>query len=355
MLRKLMTGVLAAGGLAALSAGPAAANTLVVHSGESIQHAVNHAGPGDTILVGPGVYRESVRVKDDGITIRGSGSGKHGGSQIKPANNGKRCQGGNTGVCFVGSKHKGGHQDTIENGRLTGFRISGFDFFGAETEKARGMVFKRNAFVDDGEYGVAAFGTKRTKYLSNFASGGQEAGFYIGDSPKSHALVRHNTARRNGAFGFFFRDSTRGIAKRNNAHGNCLGFGLLNTGEPTNVTGWLLSRNRSNHNNRFCPPGDEGGPPVSGTGIALLGASRNTVRHNHVFHNSPKSPGTAAPGGIVLLSGQPFGSGPARHNRIVRNRAFHNQPADIDAAGAGGHNRFRHNKCGTSVPPGPCS
>ena len=74
-----------------------------------------------------------------------------------------------------------------------------------------------------------------------------------------------------------------------------------------------------------------------------------------MFHNSPKSPGTAGPGGIVLINGAPFGSGPARHNRIIRNRAFHNQPADIVASGAGGPNRFRHNRCGTSVPPGPCS
>ena len=45
--------------------------TLEVRDGESIQDAVNQAQPGDTILVYPGTYIESVYIDKDDITLRG--------------------------------------------------------------------------------------------------------------------------------------------------------------------------------------------------------------------------------------------------------------------------------------------
>ena len=51
----------------------ATADTHVVHPGESIQAAVDAASPGDTILVTPGTYRESVRIVTDGLTLRAHG------------------------------------------------------------------------------------------------------------------------------------------------------------------------------------------------------------------------------------------------------------------------------------------
>src|SRR5215208_6683870 len=43
----------------------------VVRPGQSIQKAINAADPGDTIAVLGGVHRESVKVKKDGISLRG--------------------------------------------------------------------------------------------------------------------------------------------------------------------------------------------------------------------------------------------------------------------------------------------
>ncbi len=43
----------------------------VVRPGQSIQKAIEAAHPGDTIAVLGGVHRESVRVKKDGVSLRG--------------------------------------------------------------------------------------------------------------------------------------------------------------------------------------------------------------------------------------------------------------------------------------------
>ena len=49
---------------------------IVVSPGQSIQAAVNHAHPGDTVLLRRGVYHQSVQIRTDGITLRGSGNSR---------------------------------------------------------------------------------------------------------------------------------------------------------------------------------------------------------------------------------------------------------------------------------------
>jgi len=50
---------------------PSQAATWEVREGESIQAAVKQAADGDTILVYPGVYSETVYVDKDDITLKG--------------------------------------------------------------------------------------------------------------------------------------------------------------------------------------------------------------------------------------------------------------------------------------------
>ncbi|MBO0915661.1 hypothetical protein J1C73_15550, partial [Streptomyces laculatispora] len=60
-------------GTAVPSVPAAAAGGHVVYPGQSIQAAVDSAKPGDTIVVRPGTYRESVLISTPGLTLRGSG------------------------------------------------------------------------------------------------------------------------------------------------------------------------------------------------------------------------------------------------------------------------------------------
>jgi pectin methylesterase-like acyl-CoA thioesterase len=63
-------------GVAGLLAVPATsfADVIDVFPGESIQHAVNRAHHGDVIKVHEGIYHQSVAIRKNGLTLKGSGT-----------------------------------------------------------------------------------------------------------------------------------------------------------------------------------------------------------------------------------------------------------------------------------------
>jgi hypothetical protein len=349
--RSLASAVAVAALLAVLS-GSASAATIEVSPGDSIQAAVNAAHPGDAIVVHAGVYHESVQINKNRLALRGAGDARDG-SVIKPQSRTRRCSGGTSGICVRRHETSAGDHVRTVGTRITGFRIQGFEGSGVITQGAKKTIFRNNTFVRNGEYGGAAFDSTRTKFLHNVAKDAKEAGFYIGDSRHAEAVLRGNRARHNGEFGFFFRDSSHALVVHNRAVHNCLGIGLINTGAPGGVHDWGVRENRALRNQRECIGGPEA-PPISGTGIALLGARGNRVRDNIVKGNRPAGP-AAAPGGIVIASSTFLGGGNAAHNRIAHNRAFHNQPHDIVWDGNGQGNHFIGNRCGSSQPGGLCN
>jgi len=340
-------------GGAALLAFPATgmADTIDVFPGQSIQHAVRQANRGDTVRVHEGVYRQSVAIKKNGLTLKGAGSDLDSGTVIKPGGV-KRCQGGSAGICILSHRAGDGRVRT-KNTTIKGFLVRNFEATGVIAVGAKRTTITRNHFANDGEYGGAAFSSIRTRFAHNLATGNGEAGLYIGDSPHAKAVLRHNKARGNGSFGFFLRDAAHGRALNNTVVHNCLGIGVLNTGAPGGARRWLIQGNTVRKNNKFCK-GEGGGPPTSGTGIGLIGARRTVVRDNSVRNNKPRQPAPFA-GGIVVISSKPFGGTDPANDTIAHNFAFNNQPADIRWDGTGAHNRFRNNRCNTSQPPGFCS
>ena len=340
-------------GITALLAFPATSvgRTIEVVPGDSIQHAVHKAHSGDVIRVHQGVYRGSVEITKNGLTLKGSGIDRKKGTVIKPRNT-KRCQGGIAGICVLAHK-SGGHKVRTKDTVIDGFLVRGFKgsgYLGIGTKRA---TIEHSKFAADTEYGAAAFNTIRTKYLHNLATDNEEAGFYVGDSPRSRAIVRGNRARDNGSFGFFLRDSSHGRAMRNEAVHNCLGIGLLNTGAPGGVVNWRIRDNEANSNNHFCK-GSGGAPPITGTGIGVLGAKKSIVKHNSVLSNRPSQPGAPFAGGIVVASTKPLGGSVASKNRVLENHVLKNKPADIRWDGQGNGNKFRKNRCNTSQPNGLC-
>jgi parallel beta-helix repeat protein len=330
---------------AMLTLAPAAsADTIDVLPGDSIQAAVNHASPGDTIVVHPGVYHQSVVINKNHLTLHGAGASSAG-TVIMPPASSNRCLHGASGFCVFGTQSGPRIGITVE-----GFEFKGFGAFGLVGFGAKNLTVRHNFAVNTGDYGITCFGCTGLRYLFNKATGAGEAGFYIGDSPNAAATVIGNESYGN-LFGFFLRDANFGVLRGNKAHNNCMGIALLNTGAPSNVHGWAILENDANQNTKSCPGGE--GPPISGVGIGLIGANHNRIRHNTVWGNHPSGP-SASTGGIVLLDNRSDGGTTPNGNEIRANVLYRNQAFDINDDGSGHGNTFIRNKCHSSNPSGLC-
>ena len=135
-MRKLTMAACAAGLAIALGTGMASAaqasSVIVVGPGQSIQAAINAARPGDTVFVRPGVYHQSVQIRTNGITLRGSGA-FHGGTVLVPPKHFPKtmCNGGfgPTGVCVLAKSlnpKSGAVFVPVRIDTVTGLLVTGF-------------------------------------------------------------------------------------------------------------------------------------------------------------------------------------------------------------------------------------
>jgi len=344
----------------AISSATAAAATIHVHRGQSIQAAVNSADPGDTIVLDRGRYFQSVGIINPGITLRGAGSGRHGTVLRQPKSLSGFCFDPTekvlAGICGGGIDPATGQPGKPLRGpAIVGIRVQGFSGDGMVFFNTTHLTVRQSASIDNGGYGITSFVGHDTRFIRNLAVGDHEAGFYVGDSPHANIRLIGNRAIGNEPFGFLHRDSSFGVDIGNVARDNCVGSVYLDADfGPAPARFWLARHNRYIANNRGCPAGEDTGPtPVSGIGVAIIGAQHVRLIGNVVRANVPSLAGALA-GGILLMSGTAFGTGDANNNLIARNLAHRNQPADIVWDGTGTNNHFRHNHCDTSQPAGLC-
>lgn len=354
-----------AGGAMAFAAHPAAAATLTVHihPGQSIQAAIDAATGPETIVVDPGTYNEALFIYKNGITLKGGGQAP---SQVVVTPSSQTVPNicsqifGLSGICVANPEALVKHT-TIENLTVAGWPAQGIFAIGN-----RSLTVRDDNLNNNSDYGVFALQSSGVTFAGNEATGSGEAGFYVGDSPAANVTETNNVST-NSQFGFFFRHSHGATFTGNTATGNCIGFMLLDDGQSGGDGNATLTDNQASANDKFCPAvseGPESHPPLSGTGIALVGAVHTLVQINNVYNNVGTPPGGSATtsqpvspisGGIVVVSSQPLSGGAAASNDTVRNNDLSgNVPADIVWDGSGTGNSFTGNACHTSIPGGFC-
>jgi|SRR5215211_1601222 len=276
---------------------PAAADTITVHRGDSIQAAIDTAHAGDRVLVKPGIYEEdghpcptepshtcAVSIEKNGIRLIGVPRPHHpvvlraDGDQDEGIAVGKS----DDGDC-LSEPSKRVHGSVIGSLTVRGFEDDGVFLICVDHWR---ITLVRA--VNNNEYGTFPSHTAIGRLDHSFASGANDTGHYIGQSRR--ARVDHNVARGNVS-GFEIENSSHIRADHNLATGNTAGFlsfalpGLDIKQNSAN----LIDHNRSRANNKpntCVEPEDTVCDVPPGTGILLLAADRNRVVENRVRGNN---------------------------------------------------------------------
>lgn len=346
--------VLSAGAAAGASA--AAPRTIVLGPGQSIQKAVDKAAPGTTIRIEAGVYHQSVVIRTDGITLSGAGDTAAGTILKPPAHIPDTACGefGPVGICVLAKSLNGGpggQPIPVSGVTVAGLSVVGFPGEGVFGYGTSGLTVRNVTARNDGDYGISRFVSTKTVFVNDYATGNNEAGFYVGDSPHADTVL-HNDRAWNNEFGVLIRHTHGVVVTDSVLRGNCQGITVLDDGLAGGAGNVVIAHNNVSANNRLCPVPEDLPRKIGGGGVLLLGATHTTVEHNSVYGNA----GTRFnSGGIVVFSAAGVSGGSApEFDRVVGNSAHNNSPADLiwDQTGTG--NVFSGNHCTRSSPAGLC-
>ncbi|MFD6424890.1 nitrous oxide reductase family maturation protein NosD [Streptomyces sp. NPDC060198] len=366
-----------------LSAVPTAASghhEHVVHSGESIQEAVDAAHPGDTVVVLPGTYRESVLITTPGLTLRGTGERTvlapqaaetpAGTSAEAPAGTapakttqgapaaakGPRavnaCAAGGNGICVVGTE-----KNPVDGVRIRALTVTGFTKNGVWASRTDGLSVRRVTARSNGTWGIAQEHSTRADIRHNTATGNGDAGIFVanavneeGGATDTGGTAIADNAVSGNRIGVTVRRVRNLLVDDNTITGNCSGIFVVGDESKPAAGAMTISGNRIVKNNKLCAATPRLSA-IQGSGIVLTGSESTVVRSNVIQDNAGA---TDFSGGIVLLKS--FVGALNTDNTVQDNLVSGNSPADLadrDTSGTG--NTFVGNTCATSVPAGMCA
>jgi parallel beta-helix repeat protein len=328
----------------------ASAEAAIVVVSKTIQAAVDDASAGDTILVPPRTYRETVRVLKDNITIlgsegaiidaRGFANGIHVGADIF-------TEGPNPICPPIAVKNFALIGLTIKNAVYNGIFLSGVDTY----------TLAHGKYLNNGDYGTYPSCSNNGQINFNYTKGGGDTCIYVGNDVE--ASIIGNVASE-CTVGVQIVNSDNVIVRGNIVTGNSTGvLAIVDPFNPrTETSDVLIAANRINANNRpnTSTEGDLARLP-SGVGVLVVGSDIVRIRSNEVTDNNTWGIAIAQNPGASLdpriENPNPNGD-KVQLNVAVKNGARPSlglPGADLFYDGSGHDNCFAQNRFATSVPP----
>lgn len=287
---------------------------ILVQEGESIQLAVDKALPGDTVLVEPGIYYETVYVDMHNITIRGVVDGDH-----RPWLDGENTR-------------SDGFNTTGDDFLLEGFGLKGYIGNAVLTTGSERVVFRDliiEGTYDDVEqqtiYGIYPVECTDVLIENTSVTGIADAGIYVGQS-RGPIIVRDNEVFGN-VTGIEIENSTNAEVYNNYAHDNTGGilvFLLPNNpskvGYNTRVYNNLIENNNTPN---FGAEGSTVSLVPAGTGVFIMTADNTEVFNNEIRNNQTMGVGLTS---LYMIYGRDteFDLGPIPENNLVYGNTWEN-------------------------------
>ncbi|MFJ7199249.1 MULTISPECIES: nitrous oxide reductase family maturation protein NosD [unclassified Streptomyces] len=342
--------VLSAAGCGMSIPSASATDSHEVRPGESIQKAVDAARPGDTVVLLPGTYRESVLVTKPDLTLRGSGSK----TVLRPAAPGTKvadaCAKTGSGICVLGKS--GG---TVDGVRIDSLTVSGFKKNGVWASWTDRMTVRRVTAEHNGVWGIAQEHSTRGAFIGNTARANGDAGIFVantvdkeGGATDTRGTELQGNTLTDNRIGFTARRVRNLSVHDNRLTGNCTGVFVVGDEGKPQAGAMTIESNEITGNNKFCSA-TERLSALQGSGVVLTGAADTVVRANTIRDNSGAAPMS---GGVVLFKS--FVGTKNTGNTISGNVVLNNKPADLANGDTGKGNTFTDNVCSKSAPAGMC-
>ncbi|MFQ5837709.1 MAG: pectinesterase family protein [Thermoplasmata archaeon] len=246
----------------------------------TIQDAVNQARSGDRIVVGSGLYHESVRIETSGVVLEGM-------DRESVVIDGNFEDGFNDGIHVHRAAHVSLRNLTVQRFLANGVYFMESDYFRAVNVTA----------LDNRLYGLYATHSRHGEFAYSEAAGSGDSGFYFGEVSNCNCTIREVAAHDN-VIGYSGTRSTHVIIRDSRFYNNSVGI-LPNTlvpdiahmvGEHASLEAFWPSHytienniieNNNNRNVKAYGWTARYGVPI-GTGVALAGAMFNTVAGNAI-------------------------------------------------------------------------
>ncbi|GAB2464900.1 right-handed parallel beta-helix repeat-containing protein [Streptomyces incanus] len=342
------TVVVLASGMAA--APPAAQPTVHrVQPGASIQKAVDAAKPGDTVVLSPGTYKESVDITTSDVALRGSGAHR---TVLVPDTAADRsaCAEAGHGICVTGTDTALLEGVTVSSLTLRGFPGNGLWATGTDRLRVQGVTAEKN-----GKWGIAEERSVRSVLSHNVVEENGDAGLFLSNTTDTEegardahrTVIRHNRMLGNRV-GVIVRRLRNLTVDHNEATGNCAAVFVVGDGSKPVAGDLRVTRNHLRANNKRCAATPRL-PFLQGAGIVLTGAEDTLVAENRIENHKGTSP---LSGGIVLFKS--FAGTVDERNTVRDNLVTGNSPADLANRDTATTNTFSGNTCTLSEPAGLC-